>query len=206
MLKKRYPKIKTALENWKKDYELLFCIILSAQSTDKQINKITKNLFQKFPTLASFANCELKDLEEEIFSSGFYKSKAKSIKSASNYILENFGGKVPKKIDELVKIPGVARKTANVFLSVFFDDNEKIANQGIAVDTHVKRVSSRLGLTKNSDPEKIEQDLLEIIPQKDWGRFSLSLVQFGRDICQARNPKCEICELRKICDFIATAE
>ncbi|HEC65049.1 MAG TPA: endonuclease III [bacterium] len=192
-LKKLYPKPKTALK-YKKIHELLFSVIMSAQSTDVQINKITNKLFKKYKTLEDYANADLKEFEEDIRSSGFYRNKAKNIVNAAKMIIDDFDGKVPDNMEDLIKLPGVARKTANIVLN----DGYGIQS-GIAVDTHVIRLTNRLGLTKHKDPVKIEKDLMEIVPKKDWDRFSHLLVLHGRAVCEARKPKCGECVLNKVC-------
>ncbi|HOK79869.1 MAG TPA: endonuclease III [bacterium] len=193
ILEKEYPETKTAL-NFQTPFQLLVATILSAQTTDTQVNKITPKLFEKFPGPQDFCNADLKEIQNLVSSVNFYKNKAKNIKLASEKIVKEFGGKVPDTMENLLKLPGVARKTANVVLNQAFGKN-----QGIVVDTHVKRVSQRLGLTKNTDPVKIEQDLMKIIPQKHWGSFSFRLVQHGRKICTAKNPLCDRCTLMKMC-------
>jgi len=193
ILEKQYPETKTALE-FKTPFQLLVATILSAQTTDVQVNKITPQLFKTFPDPQDFANAQIKDIEKHISSINFYRNKAKNIKLASEKIMAEYNGVVPQTMEELIKLPGVARKTANVVLNQAFGKNE-----GIVVDTHVKRVSQRLGLTKNTDPVKIEFDLMKIIPQKQWGSFSFRIVQHGRKICMAKTPLCNDCCLLKFC-------
>ena len=193
ILEKQYPETKTALE-FKTPFQLLVATILSAQTTDVQVNKITPQLFKTFPDPQDFANAQIKDIEKHISSINFYRNKAKNIKLASEKIMAEYNGVVPQTMEELIKLPGVARKTANVVLNQAFGKNE-----GIVVDTHVKRVSQRLGLTKNTDPVKIEFDLMKIIPQKQWGSFSFRIVQHGRKICMAKTPLCNNCCLLKFC-------
>jgi len=193
LLKRAYPETKTAL-HFQNPFQLLVATILSAQATDVQVNKITPSLFKKFKTPDDFARAPVEEIAKHISSINFYNNKARSIKKASEKIVKEFGGKVPDTMEELLSLPGVARKTANVVLNQAFGKNE-----GIVVDTHVKRVSFRLGLTKNTDPVKIEQDLMKIIPQKDWGDFSFRLVQHGRKICKAKNPLCNECILLPLC-------
>lgn len=193
LLKKAYPDTKTALQ-FNTPFQLLIATVLSAQTTDTQVNKITKDLFKKFPGPKEFADAKIQDIEKSISSINFYKTKAANIKKLSEKIEKDFNGKVPDSMDKLITLPGVARKTANVVLSQAFGKN-----QGIVVDTHVKRVSNRLGLTKNTDPEKIEKDLMRIIPEKEWGNFSFRIIQHGRKVCKAKNPLCNECVLSKIC-------
>jgi endonuclease-3 len=175
-------------------FELLVATILSAQTTDAQVNKVTEPLFKKYPTVEDFANTTPEKLAKDVASVNFYKNKAKNINTTAKMILEHFGGTVPKTMPELVTLPGVARKTANIVLSTVFGINE-----GIAVDTHVKRLANRLGLTKHDDPVKIENDLMPITPRKEWGNLSHLLIFHGRKICQARNPKHDECVLSDLC-------
>jgi len=193
LLKKEYPDIKIALD-FSNPLELLIATILSAQSTDKQINKVTKILFKKYRMPQDYVNTPQEELEKDIYSSGFYKNKAKNIKKLCEILVEKFNSKVPDTMEDLITLPGVARKTANIVLSGAFGKIE-----GMAVDTHVKRVSFRLGLTANTDPEKIEKDLMKIIPKNDWDVFALLLIQHGRQVCEAKKPKCEVCVLNKLC-------
>ena len=193
ILKKMYPDAKPSL-NYRNPLELLIATILSAQSTDVQINRVTEKLFKKYSTAKDYANADLMELENDIYSTGFYKNKAKNIKSAAELIVEHYKGKVPETMEELVTLPGVGRKTANIVLARAFGVIE-----GIAVDTHVKRVSRRLNFTKNSDPEKIEADLISIAPKEELDSISMILIYHGRKICQARKPKCEICILENLC-------
>lgn len=174
--------------------ELLIATILSAECTDKRVNLVTKELFKKYKKAQNYANADLKTLETEIRSTGFYHNKAKNIKMAARKIHKEFKDKIPSKMEDLLKLPGVARKTANVVLWNAFQKNV-----GIAVDTHVKRISFRLGLTKNTDPEKIEKDLMPIIQRKDWGIFTHLIGDHGRTFCMAKKPKCKECPLCKLC-------
>ncbi|HBB02927.1 MAG: endonuclease III, endonuclease III [Candidatus Peregrinibacteria bacterium GW2011_GWF2_38_29] len=185
ILKKLYPEPKIELK-YENPIQLLVAVILSAQCTDKRVNIVTESLFKKYKTVKDFANADLKTLEKEIFSTGFYKNKAGNIIGAAKMIEEKFWGKVPETMEELVKLPGVARKTANVVLWVAFGKNE-----GVTVDTHVIRLSQQLGLTKAKTPEKIEQDLMQLIPREKWGWFSLAFVLTGRYISPA-NKKCTL--------------
>ncbi|HEX7575466.1 MAG TPA: endonuclease III [Candidatus Methanoperedens sp.] len=193
LLKNEYPEIKIAL-HYSNPLELLIATILSAQSTDKQVNAVTKKLFAKYRTVQDFVESSQEELEKEIYSTGFYRNKAKNIIAACKIIVSEYNSKVPDTMEELLKLPGVARKTANIVLSVAFGKVE-----GMAVDTHVKRLSGRLGLTAYTDPEKIEKDLLKIIPKNDWDIFSLLLINHGRKVCTARKPLCEKCILNKLC-------
>ena len=174
-------------------WELLVATILSAQCTDKRVNMVTKDLFLKYPTVDSFAGADLKELEKDIHSTGFYHNKAKNIIACANQVRDRFGGEVPKTIEELTSLAGVGRKTANVIRGNVFRD------PSVVVDTHVKRVSRRLGFTKNEDPEKIEYDLMKEIPKDHWILINIQFIAFGREICFARNPKCEDCFLKAYC-------
>ncbi len=193
LLKNEYPGIMIAL-NYSNPLELLVATILSAQCTDKQVNVVTKKLFAKYRTLQDFIGISQEELEKEIYSTGFYRNKAKNIIEACKIIASEYNSKVPDTMEELLKLPGVARKTANIVLSGAFGKVE-----GMAVDTHVKRLSGRLGLTAHTDPGKIEKDLLKIIPKYDWDIFSLLLINHGRKICTARKPLCRECILNIIC-------
>lgn len=193
LLKKNYPDAKIAL-NYSSPFELLIATILSAQSTDRQINAVTKTLFKKYRTPEDYVKTSQKELEKDIYSTGFYRNKAKNIKKLCGMLVDDFDSKVPDTMEDLVLLPGVARKTANIVLSGAFGKNE-----GMAVDTHVKRVSARLGLTKNTDPDKIEQDLIRIVPKDEWDVFALRLIKHGREICVAKKPKCGICFLNRVC-------
>jgi len=192
-LKKEYPETKTAL-NFTEPFQLLVATVLSAQATDVLVNRVTEGLFRKYRTVKDYADVPIENLQKDISSVNFYKTKAKNIKAAANMIIEEFNSKVPVSMEELTRLPGVARKTANIILFNAFGVNE-----GIAVDTHVKRLSKRLGLTKNEDPVKIEQDLTVLTPKKEWGNISHLLISHGRKICQARNPGHSECVLYDIC-------
>ncbi len=200
LLKKEYPDVKTAL-NYSSPFDLLIATILSAQSTDRQVNEVTKHLFEKYRTPEDYIRTPQEELEKDIYSTGFYRNKAKNIKKLCEILVERFMGIVPDNMEDLITLPGVARKTANVVLWGAFRKNE-----GIAVDTHVKRLSFRLGLTANTNPEKIEKGLMKIAPEKDWGIFSLLLIRHGRQICTARNPRCRDCVLNKLCPSAFTFE
>jgi len=194
ILKKEYPDAKTELK-YSNPFELLIATILSAQAKDTTINKITPILFKKYPTPQKLANANIKEVEEIIKPTGFYKTKAKNIIEASKILIAKFKGNVPDNINDLIQLKGVARKTANVVLSNAFNKNE-----GIVVDTHVKRISYRIGLTDNTDPIKIEKDLMKIFEKKDWGFISNVLVLHGRYICNAKKPKCDICKISQLCE------
>jgi endonuclease-3 len=194
ILRRTYPDVKTALRH-KNPVQLLVATILSAQCTDEQVNRVTPTLFKKLPTAKDFAEVSLSDLEGMIRSTGFYRNKAKSIKACCVALVERHGGKVPDNIEDLVKLPGIGRKTANVILGSAF------GIPGIVVDTHVKRVSQRIGLTKESDPVKVEFDLMGLIPKKDWIAFSHQMIWHGRALCKARKPKCPECPLLDLCDY-----
>ncbi len=192
-LKKEYPELKTVL-NFRDAFELLVATVLSAQTTDVHVNRVTGALFKKYRTIRDYADTPLDSLRKDLSSINFYNNKAKNIQASAKMIIEQFGGKVPKSMDELTRLPGVARKTANIILSNAFGINE-----GIAVDTHVKRVSYRLGLTKNEDPVKIERDLMAATPKEEWNNISHLLIFHGRKICQAKKPKHNECVLYDIC-------
>lgn len=193
VLKKTYPGADCSLDH-KNPFQLLAATVLSAQCTDERVNRVTPALFKNYPGPAEMAEAPLPDLEKLVHSTGFYKNKALSLKEASKAIMENFSGKVPKTMEELLTLRGVARKTANVVLGSAYG----IA-AGVVVDTHVKRLAFRLGLSKGTDPVKIEQDLMKALPKKDWIWFAHSLVLHGRAVCDARNPLCEKCPLTKLC-------
>jgi len=194
ILKRTYPDVKTQLY-YKNPFELLVATILSAQCTDKQVNTVTKVLFEKLKTPHDFAKVSIETLEELVRPTGFFRNKAKSIKNCASMLVENYDSEVPSRLDALVKLPGVGRKTANVVLGAAF------GIQGVVVDTHVVRISKRLGLTENKDPVKIEFDLMEIIPPKEWSDFSLRLIFFGRAVCKARKPACPTCPLYNLCNY-----
>jgi endonuclease-3 len=192
-LKKIYPEPKTAL-NYSNPFELLVATILSAQTTDVHVNKVTEKLFKKYKYIKDYAYTPIEELQKDISSINFYRNKAKNIQACAKLIIERFNSNVPKKMEDLLTLPGVARKTANIVLS-----NAYGINEGIAVDTHVRRLSQRLGLTKEDDPVKIEQDLMKITPQKEWGNLSHLLIFHGRVVCQAKKPKHKECVLFDIC-------
>lgn len=192
-LKSLYPKPECAL-NYTNPLELLIATILSAQCTDERVNKVTENLFQKYTSVVDFAEANEEELQQDIHSTGFYKNKAKHIQGAARKIITDFNGEVPNKMEELLTLPGVARKTANVVLGEVF----KIS-VGIVVDTHVTRLSNKFGWTKEKNAVKIEKDLMKIIPKEDWIIISHLLILHGRQVCNARKPKCEICTLKELC-------
>ena len=192
-LEGQYPRAQIALKSTR-PLELLVATILSAQCTDERVNKVTAGLFKKYGTAEDYASADLEQFEQEIKATGFYHNKAKNIINAARLIVARFNGQVPRTMAELTTLPGVARKTANIVLF-----NAYGVIDGIAVDTHVRRLSQRLGLSQNSDPEKIEQDLMTQIPKDGWGQFSYLLIDHGRAICVARKPRCDICLLSDIC-------
>lgn len=191
ILAKLFPEPKCAL-HYKKPFELLVAVILSAQCTDKKVNEVTPTLFKKYRTTDSYANASPRDFERDIYSTGFYRAKTKNILAAAKYIKKEFRGKIPKTMGEMVRIPGVGRKTANVVLGELYGTAE-----GIAVDTHVIRLANLLGLTKHHDAKKIEQDLMKIVPKKDWVRFSHFLILYGREYCPATKHDHKKCPLGK---------
>ena len=192
-LDKMYPQATCALHH-SNAWELLAATILSAQCTDKRVNEVTPGLFKKYPTIRDMANANQAELAQDIRSTGFFNNKSKSLIGAARKILADFGGEVPRNIDDLLTVPGAARKTANVVLGTAFG----IAS-GVVVDTHVQRISQRLDLTKNKDPKKIEQDLIKIIPKEKWILFSHQIILHGRALCIARNPRCAECALDPVC-------
>ena len=192
-LKQIYPKATCSLD-YNNPFELLIATMLSAQSTDVRVNLVGKTLFKKFPTPDRMAEAGQVEMEREIRTTGFFRNKAKAVIAASKAIMEKHSGKVPDSMDELTALPGVGRKTANVVLGNAFSQPV-----GVVVDTHVARVSGRLGLTANAYPVKIEQDLMALIPQKEWTKFSHRLIAHGREICIARKPKCAQCRLNDLC-------
>lgn len=193
-LEMMYPDAKCSLD-YNNHLQLMVATQLSAQCTDVRVNIVTKDLFRKYKTVDDFANADLSELEEDIRSTGFYRNKAKNIISACRMIIDVFGRNVPSDMDSLLMLPGVGRKTANLLL------NECFGVPGIVVDTHVKRLANRMGLTKNSDPEKIEYDLMKIISRDKWGRFGHLLVSHGRAICKAKKPMCPECKIMPFCKF-----
>ncbi len=192
-LDRLYPDVTCALTH-RSAWELLVATILSAQCTDVRVNMVTPVLFEKYPTVQDFAALEPEQLEPDIRSTGFFRNKSKSVVGAARKVVADFGGSVPQTMDELLSLPGVARKTANVVLGTWFKKNE-----GVVVDTHVTRISRRLELTKQEDPRKIEEDLMRIIPRERWTDFSHEVIWHGRKLCVARGPKCADCGLEKLC-------
>lgn len=195
ILKREYPEAKTELE-FNSPFQMLVATILSAQTTDASVNRVTPGLFGKYPDAKKLAEAPVEEIQNQIKSINFYRNKSKNIKKLSQIITEDFEGQVPDSIEELVSLPGVARKTANVVLAEVYGKAE-----GIVVDTHVKRLSARLGLTKNTTPEKIELDLMRIVPKDSWISFSMGLILHGRRVCKAQKPLCGICRLEKICPY-----
>ncbi len=193
LLAKEHPDAKIALHH-SNPLELLVATILSAQSTDKTVNVVTKNLFKKYRKAEDYATANLKELENDIKSTGFYRNKAKYLKKMGQMLIEKFGSKVPETMEELTNLPGVARKTANIVLSNAFGSIE-----GVAVDTHVKRLAQRLGLSKNKDPNKIEKDLMELTSKEQWSKLTDLLIFHGRRVCTAKKPNCNGCVVNKLC-------
>lgn len=193
LLDQMYPGVTCALHH-SNAWELLVATILSAQCTDKRVNMVTPGLFRKYPTIQDFANVKQEELAQDIRSTGFFNNKSKSVIGAARKILSDFGGEIPRDIDQLLTVPGAARKTANVVLGTAFG----IAS-GVVVDTHVQRISRRLDLTKETDPGKIEKDLMKIIPKERWILFSHQIIHHGRALCIARNPRCAECRLEPLC-------
>ncbi|MEM6351512.1 MAG: endonuclease III [Cyanobacteria bacterium P01_D01_bin.14] len=192
-LKVLYPEAPCSLD-YQNPLQLLIATMLSAQCTDERVNKVTPALFDRFPTAHDFAAAELDEIEALVKTCGFYRNKAKNIRAACQKIMAEFDGEVPASMDALLQLPGVARKTANVVLAHAFG-----INAGVTVDTHVKRITHRLGLTKHDQPVKIEQDLMKLLPQPDWENWSIRLVYHGRAVCDARNPACAVCTLLPWC-------
>ena len=193
LLRRHYGHARTALE-FANPLQILVATILAAQSTDKLVNTVTPCLFRKYPTAEAFARADRAELEMEIHSTGFFRNKAKHIIGAAQRISEVYGGVVPNSMEELLTLPGVARKTANIVLSAGYGKAE-----GIAVDTHAGRLSRRLGLSREDDPVKVERDLMSLVPEADWLDFNFLLVEHGRALCQARKPKCPECFLCELC-------
>jgi len=192
-LDQMYPEVTCALTH-RSAWELLVATILSAQSTDVRVNMVTPGLFAKYPTVQDFAALEPEQLQPDIYSTGFFRNKSKSVVGAARKVVADFGGNVPQTMEELLTLPGVARKTANVVLGTWFKKNE-----GVVVDTHVTRISRRLELTKQEDAKKIEEDLMRIIPRERWTDFSHEVIWHGRKLCVARSPKCADCALETLC-------
>ncbi|MEZ7196400.1 endonuclease III [Pseudodesulfovibrio karagichevae] len=192
-LSKRYPSPKPALD-YTSAWELLVATALSAQCTDERVNKVTPVFFERWPTIQDAAGADVAEIEDVVRSTGFFRNKAKNIKAAATRIMEVYDGEVPRTMAELITLGGVARKTASIVLANAFGVNE-----GIAVDTHVKRLAFRMGLTAKTDPIRIEKDLMPLFPQETWGDVNHLLVFFGREVCPARKPQCDVCELNDIC-------
>ncbi|MFM7572438.1 MAG: endonuclease III [Snowella sp.] len=193
ILKRLYPDATCSL-NYETPVQLLVATILSAQCTDERVNKVTPALFSRYPDAQALAYADREELEKLVHSTGFYRNKAKNIQGACQKIMEEFGGEVPQQMEQLLSLAGVARKTANVVLAHAFG-----IIQGVTVDTHVKRLSQRLGLTKETDPVKIERELMKLLPQPDWENFSISIIYHGRAVCNARKPICSACDLSHVC-------
>jgi endonuclease III len=193
-LRKLYPSPKTELENWKTDFQFLVCVMLSAQTTDIQVNKVTNKVFEKFPDMQSFAQADVGDVEELIHSINFYKTKSKHLIKMSQILIKDFDSKIPLFEEELMELPGIGKKTANVFLNELFH-----SNQGIAVDTHVSRVAQRLDLTERKDPQGISLDLEKLYEKKDWYLINSMFVLFGRYVCKAKKPLCSDCPFNSFC-------
>jgi endonuclease III len=192
-LKRLYPDARCTL-NYDTPVQLLVATILSAQCTDERVNQVTPELFRQFPNALAIAQADIEVLETLVRPTGFYRNKAKNIQGACRMIVAEFGGQIPRRIELLMKLPGVARKTANVVLANAFDIHE-----GVTVDTHVKRLTQRLGLTEHSDPIRIERDLMRLLPVEDWENWSIRLIYHGRAICQAKKPQCNACVLADLC-------
>ncbi len=192
-LDRLFPTATCALHH-KNAWQLLVATILSAQCTDERVNKVTPELFKKYPTMEDFANASQEEMAQDIRSTGFFNNKARSVIGAAKKILGDYSGKVPRTMDELLSVPGAARKTANVVLGTAYG-----ISSGVVVDTHVQRISQRLDLTKNEEPTKIEQDLMKVIPHERWILFSHQVIHFGRQICIARKPRCASCPLDPVC-------
>jgi endonuclease-3 len=192
-LARRYPEPRTEL-HWRTPWELLAATVLSAQCTDARVNQVTPRLFAMWKDVEQMANAEIGEIEEVIRSTGFFRNKAKNLRAAAARIVSEYGGQVPQTMEDMLTLPGVARKTANVVLSNAFG-----VQAGIAVDTHVRRISFRLGLTRETVPDRIERDLVKLFPRESWGAVNHYLVLFGREVCAARKPRCGDCELEDIC-------
>jgi endonuclease III len=198
-LKDAYPDAKVALR-FSNPLEMLVATILSAQCTDERVNMVTETLFKKYRTCADYLSAPVSELAADIKPTGFFNQKTKSIRAACQKIIDDFGGEVPRTMKELDSLPGVARKTANIVQgNAYPEEHRKDPDAGIAVDTHVRRVSQRLGFTSNTDPDKIEQDLMEIIPREDWFSFTYVLIDHGRQVCKAPTPRCEVCPVNDLC-------
>ena len=194
ILRSRYPDVKTALTH-RNPFELLVATILSAQTTDRQVNGVTAELFSRYPSAADLAAAPLRDIEAVIRPTGFFHNKARNIRACARALAERHKGRVPGQLEALTELPGVGRKTANVVLGAAF------GIPGMVVDTHVKRLAGRLGLTDHTDPVKIEYDLMQVVPKRAWNTFGLQLIHFGREVCHARKPACQDCPLRRLCPY-----
>ena len=198
LLEKEHPDARIALK-FSNPLELLVATILAAQCTDERVNQVTRSLFKKYRSAEDYARADLATLEQDIKPTGFYRKKAQRLKEVCQILVEKFNSEVPRTMEDLLSLPGVARKTANIVLS-----NAYGVNEGIIVDTHVLRLAKRLGLTQSKTREKIERDLMEIVPREKWGRFADLLIFHGRRVCNARKPKCEICVLKDLCPSRST--
>ena len=192
-LDEAYGKEYICYLNYETPWQLLIAVMLSAQCTDARVNIVTKDLFVKYPTLEAFANADLKELEQDIHSTGFYHNKAKNIIACTKRLLEEYNGEVPEKLEDLTSLAGVGRKTANVIRGNIYHE------PSVVVDTHVKRISKKLGFTKSEDPEKVEQDLMKVLPKDHWILYNIQIITLGRSICTTRNPKCTECFLADLC-------
>jgi endonuclease-3 len=199
ILKNSYPKAECSL-NYNTTFELLVATILSAQCTDERVNKVTATLFRKYRSISDYANTDITELEQDIHSTGFFRNKAKNIQATAQLLIDQYKSTVPNTMGELLTLPGVARKTANVILGNAFGQAA-----GIVVDTHVRRISQLLGLTTENNPEKIEKDLVKIIPKSDWIDFSHLLIFHGRQVCKANRPQCQVCPLAKLCPSVQSS-
>jgi len=199
ILKKEYPDSRCSL-HFKSPFQLLIATILSAQCTDARVNKVTQPLFEKYPAPGNFAQADPAEIEQDIRSTGFYKNKAKSIQACAKELVEKYKGAVPDDLEKLVKLRGVGRKTANVVLGTAF------GRQAVVVDTHVTRISNRLGLTQEQDPVKIEFDLMKAVPREDWTNLAHLFIDHGRAVCKAPKPRCELCKLTKYCDYFSKSK
>jgi len=193
-LREEYPNVKGTALNFDTPLDLLVATILAAQCTDERVNAVTKELFKKYRTAEDYAKADLRELERDVKTTGFYRVKAKRLKECCEMLVEEYNSEVPKDIDELIKLPGVARKTANLVLSNAFG-----VNQGIAMDTHVRRLSKRLGLSEEEQSDRMERDLMELLPKERWFDFTYLIVAHGRNVCTARDPKCGECVLKELC-------
>jgi len=196
-----YPHTETSFLHFEDPFQCLILTILSAQTTDAAVNKVAPSLFARFPTPESLASADLEEVERIIHRTGFYHTKARNITGAARAVLERFSGRVPSTMDELLTISGVGRKTANIVLNHAFGIDE-----GVAVDTHVRRLAQRIGLSDSANPDKIEQDLIELFPRSHWGGITYLLIRHGREVCPARKPQCETCVLRDLCRYALSKE